>query len=156
MRVSAIALLAAVATLGFAGAASADDNGIDITARNLPKFAPVAVTGTVAGIDRNTLIIHREDGMVRADLGKDPVMLPSGKLISVNSKLIPGEEVTVFGRLQKTSSVTKMDAKGVLVPSESAFYVLDSGSKLASVQKFNSQPNPRTTLRRYLASYQPL
>ena len=160
MKTVILTLMATVAAVGisFTSVAHAEDQ-LTVTGRSLPRSAPVALTGTVAHAGPNAILIQREDGMVRADIGRAPEIERGGKITRVSSQLRAGDTVTIFGRVQRSGDMMKVRADGVLLPATTkpAMIVsLNRDPQLQTVAKLNRAPNARSTLNHFRAMYTPL
>src|SRR5262249_9291238 len=155
---TAITLIAALATagVGFSGAARAMDytaapeNQIDITARPLPDRAPVSMMGTVVESHGDTLLLHRADGVVRAQLPHNVAMqTPLGRDIPVFASVFqPGDNITVYGKLDKNGDMIKVKADSIYMPTSAdhATLFLLNNARLQSISKLNLQPNAKAAL----------
>ena len=169
MKTTAITLLAALATasVGFSGAARAFDytspaapmNEIDVTTRPLPNLMPVAMSGTVLESQRNTLVLQRADGVVRATLPRGPIIDDkTGEISNLSDNFKLGDDVTVYGKLMKSGEAFRVKTEGIyasITPTKAKLFMLDDPA-LPSVAKYNIQPTARAALRNYRAHYTPL
>lgn len=117
------------------------DEGIEVQARRLPGGSPVAVSGEIAAASGKVLIIARPDGRVHVRL---PGEVPA---------LMPGDDVTVYGRLINRGDRIALQAEAVLQHTSFDQATLHlAPSRLESVSKFN-RPIGRGAARNALDHY---
>jgi len=179
MRTAAITLLAAVTTAGLCltGTAYAQDaeildptalpqdaedldplNSIEITAQRLPNFTPVAITGAVLESNHNSLLLQRADGVVRANIGRSPMVMKNNGVRPLHTQFEIGDPVTVFGRVQKSGDMVQVQADGIYAqhtPTTATLFMLER-PKTTMASKMNDALPAKTALRRYNARYTPL
>ena len=97
--------------------------------------------------------------MVRAIIPRNAAMTsPTNTVVPLRAQFRSGDNITVYGRLDKSGNILKVKAEGIYKPTSynhATLYMLDTPA-LPSMAKFNDQLTPKSALRQYQAHYTPL
>ena len=136
MKTITVAAMGLAATLCCSTMAFAQSDlpNIDVTAQRFRENEAIAVSGTVAERDGHDLILSRSDGMLKAKISEPSdnlgryARLTSSKA-TIASRFAVGDDVTVYGRLHKASSMPHVIADAVKDPRTGRLMLTDSGDR---------------------------
>ena len=136
MKTMTAVAIGLAATLGCSTMAFAQSDlpNIDVTAQRFRENAPIAVSGTVALHDGHNLILSRSDGQLLAKIAEPSdnlgryARLTSSKA-TIASRFAIGDDVKVYGRLQKASSMPQVVADAVMDPHTGRLMLTETGDQ---------------------------
>ena len=134
MKTMTAVAMGLAATLGCSTLAFAQSENIDVTAQRFHQNAPIAVAGTVAERDGNNLILNRSDGQMLAKIAEPSdnlgryARLTSSKA-TIASRFALGDDVMVYGRLDKTATMPQVRADAVADPHTGRLMLTETGDR---------------------------